>query len=159
MPMLDCSILLACTASESACLPKECTVYRMCYASLTRCTTCSPPTGICAPSPLIPCGVRGLPLCVEKDALCEDLLAPAFPQMVCIDTSRSNNDEPKCGVLGEPACVDLVCVAPLVVHPNTKVCVPPQSEACGSVGQTQCFWNDVRPCNEGLTADRGLCVE
>jgi hypothetical protein len=91
--------------------------------------------------------------------LCQNLLVPAFPQMVCIDSQRSKADQPMCGTLGQPACVDLDCVAPLVVHPSTKVCVPKEDNECGELGQAQCFWDGAQPCAEGLTADEGICAK
>jgi hypothetical protein len=118
---------------------------------------CREDENICAPSPIIPCGVRGLPVCVGGAELCQRLLSPAFPQMVCVDSPQSKGEEP-CGILGRAACIDLECVAPLVVHPSTKVCVPPQGEPCGSKGQSQCFWDGTSPCEDGLAAEKGLCI-
>lgn len=98
-----------------------------------------------------------MPVCVTSGQLCRDLLAPSFPDMLCIDTPRSANDAPLCGTLGQPACVDLECVPPMVVHPASKVCVPEEGEPCGAAGQAQCFWKGAQPCGEGLAAREGIC--
>ena len=99
-----------------------------------------------------------MPVCLDGPALCKDLLQPAFPLMICVDSARSDTVEVTCGTLGKPACLDLACAAPFVVHPATKVCVPGEDEACGGKNEPECHWNDEAPCNPGLVADRGMCA-
>lgn len=112
-------------------------------------------SGVCAPTLAQPCGIRGFSVCLGRSQLCNNLLSPSFPSMVCVDSSRS--DAQPCGVLGMSACLDLDCASGLVVHPSTKVCVPPADEPCGGARQTQCFWNGDVPCQEGLEPKGGIC--
>jgi hypothetical protein len=113
-------------------------------------------SGICAPALSQPCGIRGFPVCLGRSNLCHQLLSPSFPSMVCVDSSRS--EAQPCGVLGTSACLDLECASGLVVHPSTKVCVPPADEPCGAARQTQCFWNGADACQEGLKPKGGICT-
>ena len=122
------------------------------------CQLCREGGSICAPSPLIPCGVRGMPVCIDGSDLCKDLLEPAFPLMICVDSLRSDPLEVTCGTLSMPACLELQCSAPFVVHPSTKLCVPDQDEPCGGANEPECHWNGEAPCDPGLSVDRGMCV-
>ena len=117
---------------------------------------CRPGDNICGPAEDVPCGVRGFPICFGEQALCSQLLFATFPEMICIDSARSESPQP-CGVLGSTACIGLACTSPLVVQPSTAVCVPSASVPCGGSEQSQCFWDGRRPCDEGLFSENGIC--
>lgn len=149
--------LLAPVAAVRSRHTKHCNPYEPVRAIELVTLPCCCRSGICAPALSQPCGLRGFPICLGRSNLCLQLLSPSFPSMVCVDSSRSEQEP--CGVLATSACLDLECASGLVVHPSTKVCVPPAEEPCGAARQAQCFWDGAEPCQEGLEPKGGICSE